>query len=184
MYKILTPNQSVLKAYLKESVSLNELQDFRKAMQILFMRINPSESEEFNKNLVIDFFNQSLYKGNSYMVNTYYRTDLAIYSNVNLQNEHPMVLFEFKGPARPDMVTKNDLKKKSLYELVLYYIREEIQKKNTDVKHLIITNCWEYFIFEKKLFYQLFAKDRRFVQNVLNADTGGDNTDYIRVYVN
>ena len=63
--------------------------------------------------------------------------------------------------------------------MVLYYIREEIQKKNTDVKHLIITNCWEYFIFEKKLFYQLFAKDRKFVQNILNADTGGDNTDYI-----
>ena len=77
------------------------------------------------------------------------------------------------------MVSINDLKKKSLYELVLYYIREEIQKKNTDVKHLIITNCWEYFIFEKKLFYQLFAKDRKFVQNILNADTGGDNTDYI-----
>ena len=72
-----------------------------------------------------------------------------------------------------------DFKWKSLYELVLYYIREEIQKKNTDVKHLIITNCWEYFIFEKKLFYQLFAKDRKFVQNILNADTGGDNTDYI-----
>ncbi len=70
MYKILTPNQSVLKAYLKESVSLNELQAFRNAMQTLFMRINPSESEEFNKNLVIDFLSQSLYKGNSYMVNT------------------------------------------------------------------------------------------------------------------
>ena len=179
MYKILTPNQSVLKAYLKESVSLNELQAFRNAMQTLFMRINPSESEEFNKNLVIDFLGQSLYKSNSYMVNTYYRTDLAIYSNVNLHNGHPMVLFEFKGPSRPDMVSINDLKKKSLYELVLYYIREEIQKKNTDVKHLIITNCWEYFIFEKKLFYQLFAKDRKFVQNILNADTGGDNTDYI-----
>lgn len=179
MYKILTPNQSVLKAYLKESVSLNELQAFRNAMQTLFMRINPSESEEFNKNLVIDFLSQSLYKCNSYMVNTYYRTDLAIYSNVNLHNGHPMVLFEFKGPSRPDMVSINDLKKKSLYELVLYYIREEIQKKNTDVKHLIITNCWEYFIFEKKLFYQLFAKDRKFVQNILNADTGGDNTDYI-----
>ena len=62
MYKILTPNQSVLKAYLKESVSLNELQAFRNAMQTLFMRINPSESEEFNKNLVIDFLGQSLYK--------------------------------------------------------------------------------------------------------------------------
>ena len=72
MYKILTPNQSVLKAYLKESVSLNELQVFRKAMQTLFLRINPSESEEFNKSLVKDFLSQNLYNGNSYMVNTYY----------------------------------------------------------------------------------------------------------------
>ena len=123
MYKILTPNQSVLKAYLKESVSLNELQVFRNVMQTLFMRINPSESEEFNKNLVIDFLGQSLYKGNSYMVNTYHRTDLAIYSNVNLHNGHPMVLFEFKGPLRPDMVTINDLKKKSLSLIPQHYYK-------------------------------------------------------------
>lgn len=179
MRKILTPNQSILKAYLKSSIFMAELVAFKEAMQTLFMRINPSESEEFNKNLVADFFNQSLYKSNSYMVNTYHKTDLAIYSDIGAQNEHPMVLFEFKGPSRPDMVTTGDLKKKSLYELVLYYIREEIQKKNTDIKHLIITNCWEYFVFEKKIFYQLFAKDKRFVQNVLDADTGGDNTDYI-----
>ena len=179
MYKILTPNQSVLKAYLKESVSVNELQAFRKAIQTLLTRINPSESEGFNKNLVMDFLSGSLYRSNSYMVNSLHNTDLAIYSDVSSPNEHPVVLFEFKGPSRPDMVTKSDLKKKAMYELVLYYIREEVQKRNTDIKHLIITNCWEYFVFEKKLFYQLFAKDKRFVEKVLSADTGGDSTDYI-----
>ena len=60
-------------------------------MKELLQRINPSETEEFNKNLVAEFFNNTLYSDNQYMVNTYQRTDLAIYSN-----EHPVVLFEFK----------------------------------------------------------------------------------------
>lgn len=179
MYKILTSNQSIAKAYFRERPEANEVMAFRVAMQELLMRINPSEHEEFNKNLVAEFFNKSLYSGKSYMVNTYQRTDLAIYAEMGTHNEHPVVLFEFKGPSRPDMVSKDDLKKKALYELILYYIREEARNHNTDIKHLVITNCWEYFVFEKKLFYQLFVRNKRFVQKVLDADTGDDNTDYI-----
>lgn len=174
----LTPSQSVIKAYLKETVNSTDLSVFRQSMQTLFERINSAEREEFNKNLVAEFLNQSLYRDKRYMVNTYQGTDLAIYSEVGTSNEHPVVLFEFKGPSRPDMVTKENLKKKALYELVLYYIREEKQKHNTDIKHLVITNCWEYFIFEKKIFYQLFARDNRFVRSVLEADAA-NNTDYV-----
>ena len=179
MYKILKPKQILLKAYLRESTSKDELLAFKEDMQTLLNQINVSESEEFNKNLVVRFFSNNLYRNNSYLINTYNRTDLAIYSGMDTPNQHPVVLFEFKKPTGQDMVTTNDLKKKSLYELVLYYIREEEQKKNTDIKHLIITNCWEYFIFEKKHFYRYFAKDERFVQQVLKADAGNDKTDYI-----
>ncbi len=179
MYKILTPNQSMSKAYIREKPDLQNVITFKAAMQELLLRINTSESEEFNKNLVADFFNKSLYRDRNYMVNTYQRTDLAIYAEMGTRHEHPVVLFEFKGPTRPDMVTIDDLKKKSLYELILYYIREEIKNHNTEIKHLVITNCWEYFVFEKKLFYQLFARNKRFVQKVLDADTGDDRTEYI-----
>lgn len=174
-YSILKPNQSILKAYLREPVAESEITDFREAMKNLLQQIKPSETEEFNKNLVIEFFNQSLYKGNQYMVNTYHKADLAIYT----KTDKPVVLFEFKGPSRPDMVTTDNLKHKSLYELILYYIREEVGKQNKDIKHLIITNCYEYFIFEKKDFYQWFASNKRFVQSVLAADTGDDKNDYI-----
>lgn len=179
MYKILTPNQAIPKAYLHDKPDIQEVMAFKSAMLELLMRINPSEHEEFNKNLVAEFLNKSLYRDKSYMVNTYNVTDLAIYTEMGTHNEHPVVLFEFKGPERPDMVTKNDLKKKSLYELILYYIREEIGKRNTDIKHLVITDCWEYFVFEKRLFYQLFARNKRFVQKVIDADTSNDKTDYI-----
>lgn len=76
-YKILKPRQSILKAYLREPISETELASFRTAMQTMLGRIDSSQHEEFNKNLVIDFFNQSLYKGNKYMVNTRDRADLA-----------------------------------------------------------------------------------------------------------
>ena len=116
-YKILTPGQAIAKIYLKERIEVNLLNQFRESMRELFQRINPSESEEFNKNLVVEFFNKSLYNDRRYMVNTYQRTDLAIYSEMGTHNEHPVVLFEFKGPNRPDMVTTADLKKKSLWHL-------------------------------------------------------------------
>ncbi len=179
MYTILTPSQSIPKAYLHDKPEVQDVVTFKNAMRDLLERINPEEHEEFNKNLVAEFFNRSLYSGRNYMVNTYQRTDLAIYTEMGTRNEHPVVLFEFKGPSRPDMVNKEDLKKKALYELILYYIREEVKNHNTDIKHLVITNCWEYFIFEKKLFYQLFARNQRFVQKVVDADTGDDRTEYI-----
>ena len=179
MDRVLSPSQSIPKAYLRDKPEVQDVVTFKNAMQELLERINPDEHEEFNKNLVAEFFNRSLYSDRNYMVNTYQRTDLAIYTEMGTHNEHPVVLFEFKGPSRPDMVSKEDLKKKALYELILYYIREEVKNHNTDIKHLVITNCWEYFIFEKKLFYQLFASNQRFVQKVVDADTGDDRTDYI-----
>ncbi|MBO4451113.1 MAG: class I SAM-dependent DNA methyltransferase [Bacteroidaceae bacterium] len=178
-YRINKPNQSIAKVYLRERPAAQEMESFRNAMQILLQRINAEESEEFNKNLVTEFFNTSIYRGREYMVNTYQRTDLAIYTQMGTHEEHPVVLFEFKGPSRPDMVTIDDLKKKALYELVLYYIREEVNQQNTDIKHLIITNCWEYFVFEKRLFYQLFVNNKRFLKQVVDADTGDDTKEYI-----
>ena len=55
-YKILKPRQSILKAYLREPISETELTSFRTAMQTMLGRIDSSQHEEFNKNLVIDFF--------------------------------------------------------------------------------------------------------------------------------
>lgn len=178
-YIITKPTQVVAKAYLRHPVAESDATTFRNALKELLQRIDPDESEEFNKNLVANFFNESLYRDRTYMVNTYERTDMAIYSNVGTRDEHPVVLFEFKRPGNPEMVTTDDLKRKALYELILYYIREEVKNHNTDIKHLIITNCWEYFVFEKSQFYQLFARNRKFVDKVISSENAGDSTDYI-----
>ena len=149
-YNILNTTQAIPKVFLRQPSNEADVQVFRTALQEMLSRIQPEESEEFNKNLVDEFFSRSLYRDRTYMVNTYQRTDLAIF-----KDERPMVLFDFKRPGSAEMVTKEDLKRKSLYELILYYIREEVRNHNTEIKHLVITNCWEYYVFEKKLFYQL-----------------------------
>lgn len=172
---IYSPSESVQKAYLKESVDESDIRLFKNEMAVLLDEINEYESEEHNKNLVVKFLSKTLYNRNVYMVNTYQKTDLAIY-----KSNKPLVVFEFKGPGRPDMVTQDCLNKKSLYELVLYYLREEVGNKNNGITHLVITDCVHYFVFEKKLFYNLFARNKKFAQKVLDADNNKANgTDYI-----
>lgn len=175
-----TPSQSIPKAYLRESIPSSDFENFRVRLQDLLISINPSETEDHNKIWVIRFLNDTFYGENEYRANTYQNTDLAIYTDMHLPSQRPVVLFEFKGPGRPDMISHNNFCKKSFCELVLYYLREEIRNRNTDIKHLVITDCYQYFIFEKKLFYELFAKNSAFVNRVLEADQrGGDNTEYI-----
>lgn len=178
--KILTPKQSLLKGYMKISVSRNEINLFKEKLRFFFNHVNPSESEEFNKNLIMQFLNQTYYAKQDCLVNTYEKTDLAIYEKTTGGEEKPVVLFEFKGPGRPDMISKDNFRQKSIYELVLYYLREEIRNKNHDIKYLVVTDCNQLFIFEKKVFYDLFAKNKQLVNEVMASDTGnGDKTEYI-----
>lgn len=178
--KIFTPKQSLLKGYMKQPVSRNEINLFKNKLRVFFSHVNSNESEEFNKNLIMQFLNQTFYAQQGCMVNTYERTDLAIYERNSAGEEKPVVLFEFKGPGRPDMISKEDFRQKSIYELVLYYLREEVRNKNHDIKYLIVTDCFQFFIFEKKVFYELFAKNKKLVGEVMSADTEkGDKTEYI-----
>ncbi|MGN0069028.1 MAG: Eco57I restriction-modification methylase domain-containing protein [Prevotella sp.] len=173
------PSQSILKNYLKEPVRIEDINLFRDSLKRLLNEINEDETEEFNKNLVIHFLRNSLYRDRHFLVNTYGRTDLAIYVDAATQEEHPVVLFEVKGPGRPDMVSHDNMNKKAMHELVLYYLIEEVEKKNNDIKHLIITDCRQFFIFEKKEFFRLFAKNKSFAKRVIDAYKQGNDTAYI-----
>lgn len=173
----LKPSQAVNKAYLNDAVIESDIKRFRTALSDLLDNINTAESEEHNKTFVGNFLRDTFYK-DGYIVNTRWKADNAIYEKRNGYKKIPVVLIELKGPGRPDMVKKSDLNQKALHELILYYLREEVIDGNTEIKHLIITDCFQWFVFEKKLFYQLFAKNKSFAKRVLEADKT-DNTDYI-----
>ena len=171
------PIQVVNKIYLKQSVGENDIKCFRNAMQKMLKNVNANESEEHNKNLVMEFLSDAFYK-NTNAINTKGKTDAAIYESPDSIHSPALVLIEAKGPGRPDMAKRTELNCKALHELILYYIREEEINHNTKIKHLIITNCLEWFVFDKACFYRLFLANKKFKNEVLEADRE-NTTDYV-----
>ena len=171
------PSQAVNKVYLKQTVEENSIVRFRDAMQKMLKNVNQNESEEHNKNLVMDFLSTAFYKDTN-AINTKGKTDAAIYASPDSINSHCLVLIEAKGPGRPDMASRAELNCKALHELILYYFRAEEQDHNTEIKHLIITNCYEWFVFDKTCFYRLFLANKSFAKQVVDADRE-NNTDYV-----
>lgn len=173
----LRPNQAVNKAYLKQAIGETEILRFKEAMRKMLKNVNANESEEHNKNLVMEFLSNAFYK-NTNAINTKGKTDAAIYESPDSIISNILVLIEAKGPGRPDMAKRTELNCKALHELILYYIREEEKNHNTKIKHLIITNCYEWFIFDKTCFYRLFLADKKFTKDVIDADRE-NTTEYV-----
>ena len=73
------PVKSLNKAYLKEKVSRNNIELFKKNLQILLSRINEQESEEHLKNVIADFLKDTWYK-EQFEINTKDRNDLVIHT--------------------------------------------------------------------------------------------------------
>lgn len=171
------PNKALNKAYLKEKVSRNNIELFKKNLQHLHSRINEQESEEHLKNVIADFLKDTWYK-DLFEINTKDRNDLVIHTGKNTK-ESVGVILEVKKPAnKAEMMTAAKPNTKALQEIVLYYLRERIDNANTDIKHLIVTNIFEWFIidevwFEKNVYrnsklkkdyesWKLSGKDTRF----------------------
>ena len=119
---------------------------------------NPSEREEFQKNLFSDFLKNTWYAPD-YFINTHKSVDLVIH---NGDDTAPIgVMVEAKKPGnKNEMVSRGNLNTKAMQELLLYYFRETIDENNLDLKHLIITNAIEWFIFDAREFYRYFSRNK------------------------
>ncbi|WP_283687443.1 Eco57I restriction-modification methylase domain-containing protein [Dysgonomonas sp. Marseille-Q5470] len=157
-----TPKQALNPAFLKQKPDRKEIELFKQEFISLLDKINDTESEEFHKNLIIDFLNSVYYKNNHY-INTYGRTDLVIHNEKDTKS--PVgVLIEVKKPTnKSEMISKENLNAKAFQELVLYYLRERKANKNLELRYLIITNINEWFIFDAQDFKKLFYDDKKFV---------------------
>ncbi|MEI6705366.1 MAG: hypothetical protein WCL71_17830, partial [Deltaproteobacteria bacterium] len=59
------------------------------------------------------------------------------------------VIIETKSTINAtEMMTRQKPNAKALHEIILYYLREVIDKENFEIKHLIVTNTNEWFIFD------------------------------------
>lgn len=154
--------QSLNKAYRLIKPERSDIEKFKANFKLLLGHINPHESEENMKGHVMDFLKNTWYSPNFHIA-TKGRTDFVTHTGKDAS--HPVgVLFETKKPSNHEMVTISDLNRKAMHEIVLYYLRERIEHHNNDIKYLVITNIYEWFVFDAPEFERLFFKDRNLVK--------------------
>ena len=160
---IKSPKQALNPAFLKQKPTRNEIELFKKEFIDLFDRINPKESEEYHKNLITTFLNSVYYKDKHY-INTKGKNDLVIH-NENDSTSPVGVLIEAKSPVnKSEMVSRENLNVKSFQELVLYYLRERKMGNNLEIRYLIITNVYEWFVFDARNFEDTFGSDKELLK--------------------
>jgi very-short-patch-repair endonuclease len=169
--RILKPRKAINKAFLKVKPIRSEIECFKTNLIQLLDRMNDAESEEFHKNLVIDFLKKTYYDPDHF-VNTKGRNDLVIH-NADKATSSVGVVIEAKKPTnKNEMITTERLNAKAFQELVLYYLRERITHNNLEVKYLIATNINEWFIFDALLFDRLFAQNKNLVKQFNDFEGG------------
>ncbi len=145
--------QSLKKAYRKQRPTREEIELLKRELLKMLDESNPKESEEYHKGLLKDFLKKSAYS--DYFINTKDRKDLVIHIGKNSKS-NVGVIIETKRPGnKAEMPTISNLNKKATHELLLYFLRERVTKKNLDIKYLIVTNLYEWFIFDASEFEKI-----------------------------
>ncbi|PMD87989.1 hypothetical protein BWI97_25520 [Siphonobacter sp. BAB-5405] len=70
------------------------------------------------------------------------------------------------------MLKLGQLNTKAFQELLLYYLRERITANNLEIKHIVASNIYEWFIFDASTFERTFAQNKRLVQKFVDFEEG------------
>ncbi len=142
----------------KKSITSDELNLFNVATdsylsELETQRIAKQSEPNIVSNALKPYFEALTYNAQSYSQKGQSGMDLA------LMLEHsPSVIIEAKVFDSPAMITRNDINKKALHEAVLYFMRERHSGNNT-LYHIIITDFYNWFVFDAKDFEKLFWKN-------------------------
>ncbi len=150
------------------------IENFEKEINSLLENAKRQDDEEFQKNEINKFF----LKTYGYDCNTYEKVDSAIYVG-----EEAWVLIEVKALNNRNEFPKNreNPLSKAFCQMVFYFLNEI--ENNNSLKHAIICNAHEFFLFDCKDFRALFQNDKRITKLYKNcAKKEGTDTSTKRFY--
>ena len=176
----LTIAKSLNKAYRQVPVDRPVFDGFKAQLRNYYEQISVINTEEKLKGDLMDFLKFSFY-GQNYKVSPNGDIDCAIHLGVSIDT--PVgVIIEVKKPTNiGEMITREDLNRKALQELLLYYLRERHTKKNIQLKQLIVTNIYEYFVFDAQEFERLFYSNKKLIKRFEEFNDGAltsEKTDF------
>ncbi len=168
-------NQSLNPAFRKVKPLRGDIDNFKQNLANFVEKtlnaINFNESEEHHKNNLI-YFLQNIYYKNNHYINTKDRDDLVIYNGKDV-NSNVGVIIETKKPHNQnEMVSFGKFNVKSLQQLLFYYLGERNNHQNIELKHLIITDIYHWFIFDATLFERLFYQNTNLVRQFNDFQEG------------
>ncbi len=177
----LTPRQALNKAYLKVKPNRIDINSFKTNLVELLDKSNHFETEEHHKNLVISLLGRSYYHPKHY-INTKGYTDLVIHLGNDASTPVGVIIEAKKSTNKSQMITRTNLDTKAFHELILYYLRERLgPSRNLGLKNLIVTNCYEWFVFDAKIFEREFVANKHLVKGFHDFEAGrlsGTTTDF------
>ncbi|WP_397446290.1 Eco57I restriction-modification methylase domain-containing protein [Polaribacter sp. R77954] len=140
------------------------------------------ESEEHIKSHFITFFNTTFYEKN--YINTKERIDLAIYTDDKPTSDVGVIIEAKKPSNKAEFLRTDNLNRKALQELLLYYLRERLDNSNNNIKHLIATNGYEWYLFKGEDFYNYFYKNKALIKEYESFRDGLKDTTKNELFYN
>ena len=172
MFTFTTPKKAISTAFYMLPVLQSDIERLKQSLATYLQSGNPDESEEYHKGLIKDFLVHTWY-ARDYSINTNGREDLVIYSG-SQAGAQPAVIIEAKSPANStEMFSAQNPNCKALQECVYYFMQEAITEQNTEVRHIIITNYADWYLFDAKDFSRFFlAKTNPIVEQFRKFEAG------------
>lgn len=154
------PAQALNKAYARQSIIHEQIETFRQALTRLFDRVQEEEPEMHQKQIITDFLNETFFTSDGFSVSAEEQADLVIRSDSEA-GSLPGVLITVRKVFAGEMMTTLKNNVRSLHELILHYFEVcEVQPERT-VRHLVITDVYNWFFFEEQDFRQHFYDNAR-----------------------
>ncbi|EJC26375.1 eco57I restriction-modification methylase family protein [Helicobacter pylori Hp P-11b] len=149
-----------IKKYNPPTPTKETIENFEKEINSLLENAPRQDDEEFQKNEINSFLKNAY----GYRCNTHKKVDSAIYVDEEVQ-----VLIEVKALDKKTEFPKNreNPLSKAFCQMVLYFLEEREKEKNNSLKHTIICNAHEFFLFDCKdlLFLNEDKRIKKFYKN-------------------
>ncbi|BAW57083.1 class I SAM-dependent DNA methyltransferase [Helicobacter pylori] len=160
------PLKDFIKKYNPQEPKRETIENFEKEINSLLENAKRQDGEEFQKNEINSFLKNTY----DYHCNTYEKVDSAIYVDGKA-----WVLIEVKALSNRNEFPKdreNPLSK-AFCQMVFYFLKEI--ENNNSLKHAIICNAHEFFLFDCKDL--LFLKDDKRIKKLHKNCTSNEGTD-------
>ena len=161
MAKIYNPLEFLKEKNLRE-IPLEDMAKFKEALSNHLPPKPDNDPESNYEDNVKALLEDTFYKGKNKIARRKgVNTDLNIFED-NSTSSSPVVLIEMKKPSeKSDMLSKENLNRKALHELILYYLTEFVDNNhNNAIRWLIASNGYDWFMFDESLFRDLFTSQK------------------------